>query len=337
MSNQKPASMVELSALRPGEEGVFFALLAAKSPGTTRDGKPYYWVTFRDRLREVTFPIWGDSRWAEECHTQWAAGEFYKVQAVYQETNYGPQLNILRIRPVNESDQGDGFDPDMCLPRSQCEPQEMFEELRGLVDEYVTEERLREVVCRLLDDHKDDWLRLPAARSFHHAYLGGLVQHTLSVARNAAFLAEKYAEDEAYGDFAPPLNVGLVVAGAVLHDVGKLRELELSGVAACHTPEGALAGHILQGRDMVREAALVAGLDEETRLRLEHIIVAHQRRPEWGSPKPPMTLEALLVHYADDCDAKFETMATILRTDTTEGPLTSHKNVLRQPVFRGLS
>ena len=100
-----------------------------------------------------------------------------------------------------------------------------------------------------------------------------------------------------------------------------------------------MIGHLLMGRDIVRETAaeLDGRLDPETLLRLEHLIIAHQRLPEWGSPKPPMTPEALIVHYADDLDAKFYMMAAILRDDANPGPMTSSKNILRQQVFRGLS
>jgi 3'-5' exoribonuclease len=108
---------------------------------------------------------------------------------------------------------------------------------------------------------------------------------------------------------------------------------------ATHTPEGSLIGHILIGRDMVREAAVVSKsgtkLDADTLLRLEHLIIAHQGRPDWGSPKLPMTPEALLVHYADDIDAKYAMMVGVLRDDTTPGPVTSRKNVLMQQVYRG--
>ncbi|HBO43520.1 MAG TPA: nucleotide-binding protein, partial [Planctomycetaceae bacterium] len=133
----------------------------------------------------------------------------------------------------------------------------------------------------------------------------------------------------------PPLDKDLVVAGGVLHDVGKLRELAVEATETHYTAEGELIGHLLLGRDMVRDAAARSDLDGETVLRLEHLILSHQRLPEWGSPKPPMTPEALLVHYADDVDAKYNMMATILTSDTTPGQVTSRKNALHQKVFRG--
>jgi len=154
--------------------------------------------------------------------------------------------------------------------------------------------------------------------------------------RTCVFLADKYAEY--YPEMKPPLDKDLVVAGGLLHDIGKLRELEQKPEGAAHTPAGSLIGHILIGRDMVREAAArLAGtpLEADTLLRLEHLVIAHQRLPEWGSPKPPMTPEALIVHYADDLDAKFSMMAAILADDANPGPFSSKKNVLMQQVYRG--
>jgi len=98
-----------------------------------------------------------------------------------------------------------------------------------------------------------------------------------------------------------------------------------------------MIGHLLMGRDMVREAAVGANIDAETLLRLEHLVIAHQRLPEWGSPKPPMTAEALIVHYADDLDAKFNMMVGILRDDRNPGPVTSKRNILGYHLFRGES
>jgi 3'-5' exoribonuclease len=137
----------------------------------------------------------------------------------------------------------------------------------------------------------------------------------------------------------------MVIAGAILHDIGKLKEIEQQSGGAVYTSAGALIGHLVQGRDIVREAAARlngatrhddgAPLNDETLLRLEHIIVSHQRLPEWGSPKPPMTPEALIVHYADDLDAKYNMMYFVLRDNTEPGSLTSKKNVLFQQVYKG--
>jgi len=203
----------------------------------------------------------------------------------------------------------------------------------ALAQERITREALRCLVESILKSNEEALLRLPAARRNHHAYVGGWLEHTLSVTRTATFLAEKYAQ--LYPDLEPPLDLSMVVAGAILHDIGKLRELDPQPELANYTAEGELVGHILLGRDIVREASVGVPLPADLRLRLEHLILAHQRLPEWGSPKPPMTPEALLVHYADDADAKFAIMAGILRDDATPGVVTSEKNLLRQKVYRG--
>lgn len=326
------ATSVPLAELTHGQESDFYALLTAKEELTTKDGKPYFRVGFRDAGREVNFPIWSDTTWATACREQWQVGMFFKLRAQYRETNYGPQLEIRKIRPVNDDDTNEGFDPAMCLPASQFDPVEMFDAMTELAQS-IDEEPLAEFVTSLLEQHRETLLTMPAAKYNHHAHVGGFLEHVLSVSRTCAYLADKYAE--MYPDMQPPLRKGLVVAGGILHDIGKLRELEETPTGAEYTPAGSLIGHILQGRDIIREHAAEHSLDDETLLRLEHIIVSHQRLPEWGSPKPPMTPEALLVHYADDCDAKFQMMLIALADDATEGPLTSSRNPMHQRIYRG--
>ena len=123
-----------------------FVLLTAKEELTTKTGKPYFKVTFRGRNREVSFPIWDNSPWAAECRAQWTPGVFYKVRAVYRETNFGPQLEIRKIREVVEADAADGFDPNACQPQSRFDPEQMFEELMAIVRERIDQPALRQLV-----------------------------------------------------------------------------------------------------------------------------------------------------------------------------------------------
>jgi 3'-5' exoribonuclease len=319
--------------MEPDQEGDLFVLLSGKEELLTREGKPYSRVSFRDARREVSFPIWDNSPLAADCRQRWTPGAFYKIRAVYRQSNYGPQLEIRKIREVAESDAADGFDPWMCLAQSRFAPEAMFAELVEIVRTKIPAGPLQRTVESLLAEHRDALLKYPAARRHHHAFVAGLLEHVLSVTRNCVWLAEKYAAK--YPDMKPPLDQGLVVAGAVLHDIGKLQELQQDPADTLYTAPGALLGHLLLGRDMVRQTAARTGLDADSLLRLEHVIIAHQRLPEWGSPKPPMTPEALIIHYADDLDAKFDMIYSILRDDKTPGPLTSEKNLLRHRVYRG--
>lgn len=330
----EPAAKVRrLGELANGEEADFFALFASREELQTKHGKPYFKVTFRDAQREVSFPVWSDSPLAKACRDDWTPGEFYKLRAVYRETDFGPQLDIRLIRAVTDADAAEGFDPAMCMPRSRRDPAEMFEELRSLAAGTIVDDSVSAVVTTLLDENRELLLKMPAATYNHHAYAGGFLEHVLSVAQTCAYLADKYAE--ACPELDPPLDGDLVVAGGILHDIGKLRELQLTPSGAEYSESGALIGHILQGRDMLREAAPKVGLAGEKLLRLEHIIVAHQRLAEWGSPKPPMTPEALLVHYADDMDAKLQMMIAALIADAKNGPLTTTRNPLKQKFYRG--
>jgi 3'-5' exoribonuclease len=327
----KPLFTFPLCDLSDGQEADTFALLSQKSEQVTREGKSYWRVTFRDAKREVTFPIWNNSPLYDACSTQWKVGSFYKIRGQYRETSFGPQLEIRNIRLATAEDKKDGFDEWMCLPRTKFDPEQMFTELLELAKTEVRDEKLAALIAELLAQHQDVLLTLPAARRNHHAFLGGWLEHVLSVTRNAIFLADRYSRD--YPEL--PLSRDIVVAGAILHDIGKVYEMTTTAAGAEYSPSGELIGHILLGRDMVRAAAARLGIGGETLLRLEHIVVSHQRLAEWGSPKPPMTPEAILVHFADDVDAKFQTVYAALM-EKGDGPFTSGKNPLGYKIFRGL-
>lgn len=330
---QKRMPIVRLCEMAEGQEADVFVQLTGKDEGTARNGKPYFRVTFRDAGREARTFLWRDSAYFEDCRTQWRPGEFYKVRGVYRDTQYGPQLELHKVRRVEEKDRDDGFDERHCQPSTAFDPQRLFEQLLTTAEDEIQDPGLRELTTSILQAHQETLLTLPAAAKNHHNFAGGYLEHVVSVVRNARMLADKYAAD--YSDLRPPLSRDLVIAGAALHDIGKLRELELRDGSPAYTAAGELIGHVLMGRDIVREAAAGREVDPELLLRLEHIIVSHQRLPEWGSPKPPMTPEALLVHYADDIDAKFQIMYVALRDDATEGAFTSNNNALRQRLYRG--
>src|SRR5215475_4882395 len=124
-----PSRVVLLSELAEGEVADFFALLSEKQELTTRDGKPYFRVAFRDAKRQVGLPIWSDSPLSAPCRNEWTVGGFYRVRAALQQTKFGPQLDIHKIREVEDGDRADGFDPMMCLEASRFDAQEMFAEL----------------------------------------------------------------------------------------------------------------------------------------------------------------------------------------------------------------
>ena len=247
LSLPKTSSMaiLTLSEMTSGQEGDLFALMTVKEELTTRDGKPYFKVGFRDHAREVQFPIWHDSPWGADCRETWQPGTFYKLRAVYRETNYGPQLELRKIRETCAADAADGFSPAMCQPQSRFDAERMFEELTAIARESIADLALRGLTLDLLTSNRQALLTLPAATRNHHAFVGGWLEHVLSVTRTSVFLADKY--DAQYPEMRPRLNKSLVVAGAILHDIGKLREIEEQPQGAVYTAAGNLIGHILQG------------------------------------------------------------------------------------------
>jgi 3'-5' exoribonuclease len=337
MSRAKPTA-VRLSEMTPGQQGDFFALLAEKSRGVTLQGKPYYTCRFRDVRRSVTFQAWGDGHWFAAAEKEWQAGHFYKLRAVYEEhERYGAQLSeILAIRPATDTDRAEGLDPAQLVESSRRDPAEMFAELRGLVEKHLADEPLRRLVLGLLDRHAEPLKRLPATRDRYYPFVGGLLEHTLSTAHSALGLADRYAPY--YTELKPPLNRDLVTAGAVLHEVGRVLELGPEALAPEPTVPGRLAGHLVLGRDLVRDAAREQGdVNAELVQMLEHILLTYLALPEWGSPRLPLVPECLIVHHACDLDAKLEMYARCLSRDTSAGPFTDRDPSLGRQLYKGRS
>jgi len=338
LTQKKTIPIIALCDLVDGQEADTFAMMTSKEDAVTRSGKPYFRVGFRDARRELQFPVWGDAICAADCRENWEPGKFYKLRGVFRDDpSYGPQFEIHRAREVTPADKADGFSESLCKPQSGFDTTDMFNALLEMA-RAISSAPLATLTAGILESHREALLTLPAATHNHHAFPGGFLEHVLSVTRNATMLAQKYKAD--YPALRPALSVDLVTAGAILHDIGKLQELSPTPTGSEYTAAGELIGHILLGRDMVREAAAAqaAGgnpVDAETMLCLEHIIVSHQRLPEWGSPKQPMTPEALIVHHADDLDASFQMMLAVLAAETGQHDMTRKKTAHRTRVFRG--
>jgi 3'-5' exoribonuclease len=336
MSRPKPA-LVRLSELTPGQTGDLFALLAEKTKGATRDGKPYFTCRFRDARRTATVMVWADSPWFGPVEKSWHEGEFFKIRGKYVEhERYGPQIEVVNLRLVNEADQQEGFDPLDFVECSRFDPDKMLAELKDLADRHIGDAPLLRLVLTILDRHGDALKRLPATLRNFHPFSGGLLEHTLSVTRTCINLVERYAAY--YAEMQPPLNRDLVVAGAILHDIGRVVEFGGSPIAVEPTVEGRLLGHLILGRDLVRDTAREQGdLNPELVQMLEHIIVTHLSLPEWGSPRLPQVPECLIIHHADDLDAKLEMYVRCLTRDKEPGSFTARDPVLGKQLFKGRS
>jgi 3'-5' exoribonuclease len=335
MPDPTPPAITRLSALKPKERGTFFAVLAEKTPGQTRDGKPYFTCRFRDARRTASFMVWADGGYFDACQTDWAVGQPFKIHAVYSEhEKYGPQFDIIKIRPVEERDAKEGFDPADLVEPTRSDPEATFAALRELAEANIADEPLRRLTVGLLDQHAEKLKRLPATERRFHTYPGGWLAHTLSVLKTALMLADHYRE--MHPDLRPPLNRDVVAAGAVLHDIGRAAEFEPGDVAVEPTVDGRLFGHLYLGRDMVRDAAREQqDVHPELQRLVEYTVVHHLILPEWGSPRLPVIPEVLILHHADDLDAKMEMFVRCLTTDPGDGPFTARDANLGRQLFKG--
>jgi 3'-5' exoribonuclease len=320
--------------MEPGQTADFFAILSERIRSATRDGKPFFNCRFRDAKRTASYMVWSDNGLFESCQNEWKEGQCYKIRATFGEhERYGPQIDIHAIRPVKDEDRADGFDPGNFVASTRFDPEAMFAELRELAEKETADEPLRKLVLLLLDHHAERLKPLPATIRHFHPFRGGWLEHTLSVAKNCLLIADRYRAH--YPELNPPLNRDMLLAGAILHDIGRVAEFD-DGNPPQATIIGRLAGHLFLGRDLVRDAAReVPELNPELLQLLEHLIITHLNLPEWGSPRLPLIPESLILHHVDDMDAKLEMYVRCLTNDRSDGPFTDRDPVLNRQLFKG--
>ncbi len=278
----------------PGEIFTGFALLQAISVRTKRDGGSYLAVEFGDRSGRLQGNIWED---AERLFRQFQAGQVVKVKALVEEFEGRRKLNVRQIRPAKPED---GVDPATFLPVIEGDPEELLAQLKGLIVR-IQNPCLRKLLESFFDDQKfvAAFLRAPAGKLWHHNRLGGLLEHTLSLTRLARRLARHY----------PDVDRDLLMAGALLHDIGKIEELRYDTLFD-YTSRGRLVGHINLGAAWTAErAAKIENFPPELLDQILHLILSHQGAH--GSPVQPMTREAFLLHFADEIDSKMDALKRI--------------------------
>jgi 3'-5' exoribonuclease len=293
---------------------------------TDKAGKPFLAMVLGDKTGEIPARVWSDV--LAKCPGPFAAGDYVGVKAQVSSYQGEMQLTIQYINTLEALRQmgrePKDCDPDLLHRATPYDRQELWRELWELAEAHL-QPPLKDLVLALLKKNQEELLVCPAARVYHHPYLGGLLEHTWSVARLARLFLTIY----------PDLNADLVLAGAILHDLGKVKELANPQAPEITVP-GALLGHIVLGWEMVREEARAQDFpDGALLLELEHIVLSHHGSQEFGSPVPPKTREAMLVYYLDDLDAKLKMMDMHLESDNTPGDFTSYHRVLQRGLYKG--
>ncbi len=253
-----------------------------------RSGEPFLTVTLADRTGEVSAVMWEG---VDDRVRELADGDIVKVQGVLGSYQGAPQLTLTRLRRAAAEEVA----LEDYLPRSQCDPAALMAQLDAAADA-LQEPNLKRLLQRLLADPeiRNALGQAPAAKAIHHAALGGLAEHTVSVVGLCRLLADYY----------PALNRDLLCAAAILHDLGKIRELTWERVFD-YTDAGRLLGHITLGALLVEEhIRAIPDFPPPLANVLLHCILSHHGELDWGSPKRPKTLEAIVLHYAEDMDGK---------------------------------
>ena len=310
-----------IAELDAASAGWGFFLCARKDRRSGRNGGEFLDVLLQDVSGEIRARIFQN---IDLVSQEFDAGEFVKVQGRGNIHNGRFELVIEKIRRVlPERDAAEGFREDDCIPTSPRPADEMWRELGERLAS-VEHPALRALLVRIVDQHADRLRIWPAARQVHHAYRSGLLEHILKIMATVVQLAELYGARR-----------DLLIAGALLHDIGKLRELTYD-VTIDYSVEGNLVGHITIGVGMVRDAIReIADFPRDLALEIEHMILSHHGSLELGSPVVPMTVEAFILAAADELDARLHQVRRLLADDDTEGPFTAYSRRLERQLYKG--
>jgi 3'-5' exoribonuclease len=305
--------------LKPEEITTAVFLVQTKEVRQKRTGEPYLSLVLSDRTGEIECKMWDNV--AEVIET-FDRDDFIKVKGLMQLYNNRPQLTVHKLRRVDdrEVDFSDFF------PVSRQDPEAMWNELRAMVAA-LDNAHIRRLLDAFLDDPgiASRYKVAPAAKTIHHAFRSGLLEHVLSLAKLAQLTGRHYGA----------VDLNLLLAGVVLHDIGKIYELSYDR-AFGYSPEGQLLGHIAIAIRMIAEKLQAfPEFPVELRNLIEHMVLSHHGQLEFGSPKLPIFPEALLLHYLDDMDSKMECMRVLTEKDPqAQGYFTTYSPTLTRVGLR---
>ncbi len=296
--------MKYIKELREGDRIHDIYLCKHRQPAVTKNGKPYENVILQDKTGTVDAKVWDPNN---PGISDFEAMDYVEVFGEVTNFNGALQVNIKRIRVCREGE----YDPADYLPVSSRNIDEMYRELLAFV-ESIHNIYLKKLLQKFfVEDQKFQkaFCRSSAAKTVHHGFVGGLLEHTLGVVNLCEYYCKAY----------PFLKRDLLVTAAICHDIGKTREIS-PFPENDYTDDGQLLGHIVMGSQMVGEAAAtIPGFPHVLLAELQHCILAHHGKYEFGSPKLPALIEAVALNYADDTDAKLETFREILEGTTEIG------------------
>ncbi len=280
-----------------------FLLVKTADKKTSSKGDAYLDMMLSDKSGEINAKLWS---YVPAVHGEYQTGDIVKVRGTVSQYNGNPQLRIEKIRMAFPED---GVDPSDFVQSSEYSGEQMWQELYSRAEGFKDGD-LKAIVTTLLTEHKSALLFWPAAFKLHHAILGGLLMHTLSIVKLCESVCEIY----------PFVDRDLLLAGAMLHDIAKTREYEVSsaGLATGYSVKGNLIGHLAEGAIMIRQTAEKLGIESEAVTLLEHMVLSHHGEPDFGAAVRPMFIEAELLSELDMLDARMYEMREAT-ADTAKG------------------
>ena len=268
-----------------------FAYLAKMERRQDKNGRDFLDLVLKDASSSITGKAWSDS---PALNGNYELHDFVAYKGTVQSYRDQLQLNVRECRQATSDDRQHGFDESILIPSTRLSIDELEQRLSEIMTQEIEDPLLKRLANETLESHGQKLREHPAAKMIHHAFRGGLLEHVVSMAELALGVCRHY----------PELNRDAVLLGVLFHDLGKT--LELGAMPNNdYTLEGRLVGHVVMGRDLLRERCqAIADFPTELQLHLEHLVLSHQGRLEFGSPVQPMTPEAIALHFIDDLDSK---------------------------------
>jgi 3'-5' exoribonuclease len=305
--------------VRPGDRVNDTFLVTEKNMAVSQKGNPYLNLRLRDKTGEMDGRVWDN---VEEINGLFQKGDVIEIKSRAISYRNVIQLSILEVRVIDVSEA----EPADYSPSSKSDIPEMYENLMEYVKN-IENSHLSTLLNLIFGDREiaEAFKRAPAAKGFHHSYIGGLLEHTLSVTRILDHVADHYGEADR----------DLMIAGGILHDIGKIVEFSYRKMID-YTDEGRLIGHIVLGLDLVnKKIDEIEDFPEDLALHLRHIMLSHHGVLEYGSPKRPKTVEALIVNYMDDLDAKVNAFREYINDSDDDSNWTPFHRLLERFIYKG--
>src|SRR5881392_780231 len=296
-------------------------VVVSKQIKPKKTGEPYLALTLGDRSGQLEAKMWDN---VEEVLDAFEQDDFLKIKGLINKYKNRFQLTVHKLRKLGDSE----IDFADYLPKTTKDIDGLWQTLTGFISSFQNA-HLKSLVQAFMADPEiaAAYRNAPAAKTLHHAYIGGLLDHVVSLFRSCDLMCQNY----------PQINRDLLLTGAFLHDIGKIHELTYNR-SFSYTTKGQLLGHMIIELEMLQaKLAMQPGFPNELQTMVEHLLISHHGQYEFGSPKLPMFPEALMLHYLDDLDSKMEAMrAQFERSAEADGGWTGYNSSLGRPLLNAM-